>query len=96
MTSQSVSAAAMKSRLLVVVILIASLIAVPQLTGSDRIAGLIGSVAAASVAAVYARRQQSIIGPRWMWLSLAITAMWLAGLAVLAFVPLPPGGATAT
>lgn len=96
MTAQSMSAAAIVSKLTVVAILVASLIVVPQFTGSERVAGLVGSAGVAALAALYARQRRDLIGPRWMWLSLAITALWLIGLGVLLFAPLPPGGATAS
>ncbi len=96
MSSQSASVAAIGSKLIVIAILVASLIVVPQLTGSERAAGLVGSAGVAGLAALYARQRRDLIGLRWMWFSLAISLVWLVGFGVLLFVPLPPGGATAT
>ena len=95
MTAQSQSAAAVEAKLIVVAILVASLLVVPQLSGSERVIGLVGSAGVAALGALYARRRRGLIGLKWMWLALAITALWLIGLGVLLFAPLPPGGATA-
>ncbi len=96
MTSQPSPGTAMGSKIVVVAILVASLILVPELTGSERIVGLVGSAMVAGVAAFYARQRQALIGSGWMWFSLAIAALWLIGLGVLLFAPLPPGGSKAT
>ena len=84
------------SRLVIVAILAASAVVVPQLTGSERVAGLIGSALVAATAAMYAHRQRELVGQGWVWFSLAIAILWLVGLGVLLFAPLPPGGATTT
>ncbi len=96
MISQPVFASALGSRVAVVGMLVASLILVPQLTGSERAIGLLGSAGVAGLAALFARQRRDLIGASWMWLSVAIGGLWLIGLGVLLFAPLPPGGATAT
>jgi hypothetical protein len=84
MNAQSMPTKAIGFKLLIVDILAASLF-----TGSA-----LASAVVAALAALYARNWRDVIGPGWMWLSLAIAALWLIGLGVLLSAPLPPGGST--
>lgn len=95
MTALGFSTARLRATAAVVILLVSATL-MPQITGSDAGAGLLGSSVVSLLAALYAWSRRKIIGPRWALLGLGATTVWVAALAILLLAPLAPGGATAS
>lgn len=93
MNAQASSVPVLRATAVVVALLLSSIL-MPLVTGLDSVAGLIGSGAVSGLAASYAWRHRSLIGPRWAWFAGGVASFWVAGLAIFLPAPLPPGGAT--
>lgn len=89
---------AVRAYLVIIGALLGSVVVVPQLTGSDLVAGLAATAAVTVVTTWYAQVQHrhGRIGPSWGRFCAALVAFWLVALAINLFVPLPPGGAIAS